>query len=188
MPRITARSLAVTTAALALVLGASACSALDNNPQGAAEATPAALSTPESLCDLGSCETVIVDRVVDGDTLDVVTDAGEIQRVRVLGTDTPETVHPDRGVECMGPEASATAGELAPAGATVTLVTDDRADSVDDYGRQLAHVVHGETNLGAEMLGRGLAEAMSFPHSLQDRYTELQDVAAHNNMGLWSQC
>lgn len=188
MSRITTRALAAATATISLALGASACSALDSAPQGEVEATPAALSSPGALCDLGSCEAATVDRVIDGDTLDVATDTGEIQRVRVLGIDTPETVHPDKPVECMGPEASATATELASAGTSVTLITDDRADSVDDYDRQLAHVVIDDTNLGATMLERGLAETTSFPHSLADDYAAVEDQARETAAGLWGQC
>ncbi|MBI2169080.1 MAG: thermonuclease family protein [Actinobacteria bacterium] len=47
-----------------------------------------------------------VTNAVDGDTLEVQY-AGRRDTVRLLGVDTPETVHPDRPVECFGPEASA---------------------------------------------------------------------------------
>ena len=42
-----------------------------------------------------------VERVIDGDTL--VLDGGE--RVRLIGVDTPETVHPSKPVEYFGTEA-----------------------------------------------------------------------------------
>ena len=45
-------------------------------------------------------------RVIDGDTL-VINFEGEDQRVRLLNIDTPETKHPDKAVECLGPEATA---------------------------------------------------------------------------------
>ena len=48
-------------------------------------------------------ETRTVTRVIDGDT--VVLDGGE--RVRLIGVDTPETVHPNKPVEFFGKEASA---------------------------------------------------------------------------------
>ena len=43
--------------------------------------------------------------VIDGDTIDVLMD-GLTYRVRHIGIDTPETVHPTRGVEPCGKEAS----------------------------------------------------------------------------------
>jgi micrococcal nuclease len=43
--------------------------------------------------------------VVDGDTVDLLV-GGRQERVRLIGVDTPETKHPDKPVECFGPEAS----------------------------------------------------------------------------------
>lgn len=145
-------------------------------------------TVPADLCSIGSCETATVDRVIDGDTLDVITSTGTRQRVRILGIDTPETVHPDKPVECMGPEASAHTAELAPSGTTITLITDHRADAWDDYNRRLAHVVIAETNLAHELLVRGLARATTFPHSLVDTYADAEVLAQRNHLGMWSQC
>ena len=44
-----------------------------------------------------------VERVIDGDT--IVLEGGE--RIRLIGVDTPETVHPTKPVERFGKEASA---------------------------------------------------------------------------------
>ena len=46
--------------------------------------------------------TYAVRRVVDGDTLLLENGA----RIRLLGADTPETVHPHRAIEPFGPEAT----------------------------------------------------------------------------------
>ncbi|MGP9725316.1 thermonuclease family protein [Corynebacterium sp. AOP40-9SA-29] len=160
------------------------CTGTIINPVGATEYTQ-----PGDLCGEGACETATVDRVIDGDTLDITGTEGEIQRVRVLGIDTPETVHPERDVECMGPEASAATGGLATAGSAVTIVSDPRADSEDDYGRRLAHVVATDgTNLGENLLERGLATTTTFPHSLTDHYTATEDTARSNAAGIWSEC
>ncbi|MGH3654656.1 thermonuclease family protein [Glutamicibacter sp.] len=40
-------------------------------------------------------------RVVDGDTVDIRV-AGAETRVQLLNIDTPEAIHPDKGVECLG--------------------------------------------------------------------------------------
>ncbi len=146
------------------------------------------VAVPTDLCGIGSCETATVDRVIDGDTLDVITSTGNQQRIRLLGIDTPETVHPDKPVECMGPEASALAGELAPTGTTITLITDHRGDTWDDYNRRLAHVVIADTNLAHELLVRGLARVTTFPHSLVSTYADAEVAAQHNHLGMWSQC
>ena len=173
---------AVVAAIGVLAASASACSGADLTTDQVAQ------SAPQDLCDLGSCETVTVDRVVDGDTVDVATDAGEIQRVRILGVDTPETKKPDTPVECMGPEATEATSQIAAAGTEVTLVTDQDADAVDNYDRRLAHLVAGDTNLGEELLTRGLATTTSFPHSLTDTYTDTENTARDTDTGLWGQC
>ena len=49
---------------------------------------------------------VSVQRVVDGDTIVVDFSTGEQERVRLIGVNTPETVHPKKPVEYYGKEAS----------------------------------------------------------------------------------
>jgi len=46
-----------------------------------------------------------VARVVDGDTVRVIIN-GQEEAIRLIGVDTPETVHPTRGEEPYGREAS----------------------------------------------------------------------------------
>ena len=65
----------------------------------------------------------VVRRVVDGDTLIARIDGVDV-RVRMLGVDAPESVTPDRPVECFGPEASARAHALLPEGTRIILATD----------------------------------------------------------------
>jgi len=47
----------------------------------------------------------VVLETVDGDTIDVMLD-NKKTRIRLLGVDTPETVHPLKSVEKFGKEAS----------------------------------------------------------------------------------
>jgi micrococcal nuclease len=49
--------------------------------------------------------------VVDGDTIKLNI-KGTVETIRLIGIDTPETVHPSKPVECMGMEASNKAKEL----------------------------------------------------------------------------
>src|SRR5262249_17442418 len=44
--------------------------------------------------------------VVDGDTVDVQFDDGRVERLRLIGIDTPEVVDPRTPVQCFGREAS----------------------------------------------------------------------------------
>src|SRR5438477_10154246 len=50
---------------------------------------------------------VTVTHVVDGDTLLARFADGRVEKVRLLGVDTPEVVDPRKPVQCFGPEASA---------------------------------------------------------------------------------
>jgi endonuclease YncB( thermonuclease family) len=50
-------------------------------------------------------QTATVTRVVDGDAI-VVSIAGRKERVRLIGMDTPETVHPNKLVQYFGKEVS----------------------------------------------------------------------------------
>jgi micrococcal nuclease len=60
-----------------------------------------------------SSTTATVAKVVDGDTIDVRYD-GETHHVRLLNVDTPESVDPNKPVECLGPEALGVAQAAAP--------------------------------------------------------------------------
>lgn len=51
--------------------------------------------------------------VTDGDTVSVKFASGE-EKIRLIGVDTPETVHPTKPVGCFGPEASAYTKALLP--------------------------------------------------------------------------
>ena len=51
-------------------------------------------------------------RVVDGDTVDVQMQDAGVERIRLIGIDTPEVVDPRKPVQCFGREASAHAHEL----------------------------------------------------------------------------
>src|SRR3989344_572525 len=78
-------------------------------------------------------ESVKVVRVVDGDTIEI--EGGQI--ILYIGIDTPETVHPQKTVECFGREASRKNKELVE-GKFVQLEKD--VSEVDKYGRLLRYV------------------------------------------------
>jgi micrococcal nuclease len=88
---------------------------------------------------------------VDGDTLDVRSSAGLVERIRVIGIDTPE-----RG-ECGFAEAAGMLSDLV-LGKQVTLVAGAR-DNRDRYNRLLRYVDVGSTDAGLELIKAGLAVA-----------------------------
>ncbi|MEX5261274.1 thermonuclease family protein [Kocuria sp. CPCC 205263] len=99
-------------------------------------------------------ERAVVERVIDGDTVDVQRD-GEVVRVRLLNIDTPETKDPNKVVECLGPEATALLEELLPPGTVVGLEYDQ--ERTDRYDRTLAGVfLKDGTLVNAEIARQGL--------------------------------
>lgn len=131
----------------------------------------------------------VVERVIDGDTIDVRMPASaEPVRIRILGIDTPETVDPDTDAECWGPEASAWAHQQLD-NTSVTLIGDPVADDTDRYGRALRYlhlpdgtnysVLAAETGMARAYIYRGqhLAEAANI--------TAAQSTAQNNGAGMW---
>ena len=83
----------------------------------AAASVPATQPVPRVEPPDGSSHAIVA--VVDGDTAKIEFE-GETISMRIIGIDTPETVHPSRPVEPYGPEATVRARELLE-GKTVTL-------------------------------------------------------------------
>ena len=124
-------------------------------------------------------------RVIDGDTL-VINFEGEDQRVRLLNVDTPETKHPDKAIECLGPEATAFLESMVPPGTTVGLDFD--VERTDQYDRVLAAVaLEDGTLVNAEIARQGLGIAVLFePNSKYfDVVRDAQAEATANETGLY---
>lgn len=104
-------------------------------------------------------DVVTVESISDGDTLRVT--LGEVStRVRLLNIDTPETRHPSKPVECMGPEATAALKSMISPGDTVVLRYDRRL--YDRYDRLLAGVYADGVLVNAEMARLGYGEPAVF--------------------------
>ncbi len=131
---------------------------------------------------------VEVERVVDGDT--IRTSAGT---VRLLGIDTPETVHPRIPDECGGAEASARLKQLAE-GQSVRLVKARSGQTTDRYGRLLRYVElerRGDDDLGRVLVREGHAEVFDYRDqgfSREASYRAAEGLARAQGRGMWSQC
>lgn len=109
-----------------------------------------------------------VTKVVDGDTFWVYDGSEKGLKIRLIGIDTPETVHPQKGVEYYGKEASDFAKSLL-VGEKVKLEFD--IDRTDRYGRTLAYVYLSDgTFLNAELVDKGYAHVMTVPPNV--KYSE----------------
>lgn len=128
---------------------------------------------------------VKVTRVVDGDTVEVTMPDGKTEDVRLIGVDTPETVHPTKGEQPYGREASNFTKEHL-AGQTVFLETD--VEERDRYGRLLAYIyLPNGIMYNAVLVDEGYAQMATFPPNV--RYVEvfkaLQASAREGRRGLW---
>jgi micrococcal nuclease len=130
--------------------------------------------------------TAVVVAVVDGDTV-AVDWQGRRHTVRLLGVDTPETVHPERSVECYGPEASAFTRRLL-LGRPVTLAF-DRVRR-DRYGRMLAYATVDGRRFNDRLLAEGFARLMVIPPNTAHARTLLaaELEARRSGRGLWGAC
>ena len=126
-----------------------------------------------------------VQRVVDGDTL-IVRYQGGNRTVRLIGVDTPESVHPTEPVEHFGLEASAfTKARLD--GKTVQLVQDRTGDTVDAYGRLLRLICLDGANFNATLIREGYGHALcGFDYSMRREFIALENQARIQRRGLWA--
>ncbi|SOC52354.1 excalibur calcium-binding domain-containing protein [Ornithinimicrobium cerasi] len=98
-------------------------------------------------------------RVIDGDTIEVRYDRTE-HTVRLLNIDTPETKHPGKAVECLGPEATRYLQDQLMPGDVVRLEYD--VERYDRYDRERAGVFEGDVLVNAEIARRGLGIPVLF--------------------------
>lgn len=141
--------------------------------------TPAVAGLPDG-------ETARVAEVIDGDTFAIA----DGRSVRLIGIDTPETKHPDKGVQCFGKEASSYTARLLPRGTPVRLVAD--VEPRDRYDRLLAYVYRVADGLfiNAVLARDGYARPLTIPPNVA--HTEQLDTLAaqarDQGKGLWSAC
>ena len=138
-----------------------------------------------------------VTRVVDGDTIEVNL-SGKNYKLRMVGVDTPETVHPSKPVQFYGKEASNyTKSQLT--GKKVYLQKD--VSETDKYGRLLRYVwlsrpMSNEPTkeevinqmFNAQLVKNGYAHAYSYPPDVKyiPIFKELEQNARNKGIGLWN--
>lgn len=137
-------------------------------------------------------------RVVDGDTIEIDRGKGK-EKVRFVLVNTPETVHPKKGAEFYGKEASNfTKSQLTDK--TVYLQKD--TSDTDRYGRLLRYIwierpsSDNPSNeeikskcFNAILLAGGYANVSTFPPDVKyvDLFRKIERQARDGNVGLWSQ-
>lgn len=148
----------------------------------------------------GGYTAATVVRVTDGDTIRVRLDGSTMdESLRLIGVETPETVHPSKPDGCYGPEASEFTKQVA-AGRTVTIEWDE--DRWDRYDRLLGYVwlaepageaalsEHPEMMLNTWLAAGGFGKAVVYRPN--DAYAPLiaalEGKARAARLGLWAAC
>jgi len=129
----------------------------------------------------------LVTRVVDGDTIDVQID-DKVERIRLIGINTPETKDPRKPVECFGVEAYEEALRILD-GRYVRLESDDTQQDRDYYGRLLRYVYRDDGLFyNHHMIEMGYAYEYTYrvPYRYQSQFKEAQQNATQQKRGLWN--
>lgn len=128
-------------------------------------------------------ETALVSEVIDGDTIRLST--GE--KVRYIGVDTPETVDPNKEVQCYGGEASIVNEQLV-LGKMVVLEKD--LSETDRYGRLLRYVWLDGMMVNQYLVQEGYAVAKQYkPDTKYHQFFEQAQAEAQvQKKGLWANC
>ena len=123
--------------------------------------------------------------VVDGDTVKIQYQ-GKSATVRLIGVDTPETVHPSKPVEAYGKEASAFTKNLL-LGEYVYLRFDTQ--KTDKYGRLLAYFYRAPDGLfvNLEIVRQGYGNAyLTYPFKHMELFRHYGNKARESGKGLYA--
>jgi micrococcal nuclease len=128
---------------------------------------------------------LVVD-ITDGDTVRVETGRG-IERVRLIGIDTPEVDHTGPDDECFGEEAALFLAEQID-NERVWLTFDSECD--DHYDRTLAYIHTENLFVQRSLLQAGMATAyaVSPNTSFSSVFSSDESTARSENVGLWGEC
>jgi micrococcal nuclease len=123
-------------------------------------------------------------QVIDGDTVKLMMD-GKLTTVRLIGIDTPETVHPTKPVEPYGKRASEFLHNML-AGGSVYL--EYGPEQTDKYGRLLAYLYRAPDGMfvNLEIVRQGYGRAYTrYPFKYEGLFVRWDSLAEVRSRGLW---
>lgn len=145
------------------------------------EGKPNSKEEKVNLDDLGTYKVV---RVVDGDTF-IINYNGKEERVRLIGVDTPESVHPNEEKNtAFGKKVSNFSKEkLTNKEVQIEFDVSQR----DKYGRLLCYVYVDGQMYNKLLLEEGLAKVATYPPNIKyvEDFTKIQKEARENKKGMW---
>lgn len=170
--------LAIILAVLQLTFG-------KNNPLPKVSIIPTNVPTPTTF--VGDKQTVLVTRVIDGDTIEI---EGKI-KVRYIGINTPEIYHDTTGKktgeQCFADESYLENKKLVE-GKTITLVRD--ISDKDKYGRLLRYVYADDLFINDYLVKNGFAKIMTIKPNVKyyQEFKTLEKEAKEKKLGIWDKC
>jgi micrococcal nuclease len=125
--------------------------------------------------------------VIDGDTIEVDFD-GDVATVRLIGVDTPETVHPNQPVEEYGKEASYFLKNLLLDEWIWLDTPSEGATNTDKYGRLLGYAYRYPDGMfvNLEVIRQGYGHAyVTYPFQYMEDFQFYEAKAREAGRGLW---
>lgn len=125
-----------------------------------------------------------VNRVVDGDTLKVNFN-GKEESLRLIGVDTPESVHPDASKNTAEGKIASEYTKAMIEGKDVAIEFD--VQERDQYGRLLGYVWFNGKMINKTLVQEGYAKIATYPPNVRyvEDFTQLQTQARNNKKGFW---
>ena len=130
---------------------------------------------------------VKLSKCVDGDTAKFILKKEEI-KVRFLGINTPESVHPTKNVQTFGKESSSYTCKKLTNAKQIQIEYDPKSSETDRYGRHLAWVFIDDILLQKELVSKGYAE-VSYVYGKYlyiDDLKKAEEKAKQKKVGIWS--
>lgn len=123
-------------------------------------------------------------RVVDGDTVILEID-GKEERVRLIGVDTPESVHPDKEKNVPYGKIASQYTKDSLEGKAVGLELD--VQERDKYGRLLGYIYLDGIMYNKTLLAEGHAKTATYPPNVKyaEEFAEIEKEARNSGKGLW---
>ena len=125
-----------------------------------------------------------IKKVVDGDTIQIRFN-GKKERLRLIGIDTPESVHPDETKNTENGELASEYTKSLLTGKSVNLEFD--VEERDQYGRLLAYVYLDGEMINKKLIRDGYAQLETVPPNVKyvEEFTALLKEAKEAKRGLW---
>ncbi len=139
---------------------------------------------PPASSEKGKFLDAFVVTVLDGDTI-LVRVGYEKAKVRLIGIDTPESVHRDESKNTREGKIASQRLKGYLEGKHVKLEFDK--EKQDKYNRWLAYVYLGDEMINRELLIAGLARTLTIPPNTKyaDEFAELEAGARDGGAGFW---